>query len=34
MKAAIADAVLIVHFAFMLFVMGGLGMIWIGAAAG
>lgn len=30
----LADLVLIVHFAFVLFVAGGLGLIWIGAAAG
>lgn len=29
-----ADLILIVHFAFVLFVTGGLAMIWIGAAAG
>jgi hypothetical protein len=29
-----ADAVLIVHFAFVAFVVGGLALIWIGAAAG
>ena len=29
-----ADAVLILHFAFVLFVVGGLAMVWIGAAAG
>jgi hypothetical protein len=30
----LADLILIVHFAFVLFVLGGLIMIWIGAAAG
>ena len=30
----LADLVLIVHFTFVLFVVGGLGLIWIGAAAG
>ena len=30
----LADAVLIVHFAFVLFVVCGLALIWIGAAAG
>lgn len=34
MNALLADAVLIVHFAFVLFVTGGLAAIWIGAAAG
>ena len=34
MNALLADVVLIVHFAFVLFVVGGLGLIWIGAAAG
>ena len=29
----LADLILIVHFAFVLFVVGGLVMIWIGAAA-
>lgn len=29
----LADLVLIVHFAFVLFVVGGLAMIWIGAVA-
>ena len=29
-----ADIVLIVHFAFVLFVVGGLPVIWVGAAAG
>ena len=30
----LADLILIVHFAFVVFVVGGLAMIWIGAAAG
>ncbi|MBI4192252.1 MAG: DUF2784 domain-containing protein [Betaproteobacteria bacterium] len=30
----LADLILIVHFAFVLFVVGGLPAIWIGAAAG
>ena len=34
MSTLLADVVLIVHFAFVLFVVGGLGLIWIGAAAG
>ncbi len=34
MNPLLADMVLIVHFAFVLFVVGGLAMIWIGAAAG
>ncbi|MGH8700634.1 MAG: DUF2784 domain-containing protein [Burkholderiales bacterium] len=29
-----ADLVLVVHFAFVLFVVGGLAAIWLGAAAG
>ena len=31
---AIANVVLVVHFAFVAFVVGGLAAIWIGAAAG
>lgn len=31
---SLADLVLIMHFAFVLFVVGGLATIWIGAAAG
>lgn len=31
---AIADVVLVVHFGFVAFVVGGLAAIWIGAAAG
>ncbi|MBI3918644.1 MAG: DUF2784 domain-containing protein [Betaproteobacteria bacterium] len=34
MNALLADLVLIVHFAFVLFVVGGLALILIGAAAG
>jgi hypothetical protein len=34
MAALLADFVLTVHFAFVLFVVGGLPLIWIGAAAG
>jgi hypothetical protein len=34
MSSILADVVLIVHFAFVLFVVGGLATIWIGAAAG
>lgn len=34
MNAPLADFILFVHFAFVLFVVGGLGLIWIGAAAG
>ena len=34
MDALLADIVLVVHFAFVLFVVGGLAFIWIGAAAG
>jgi hypothetical protein len=30
----LADVVLIIHFAFVAFVVGGLALIWIGAAAG
>lgn len=29
-----ADAILVVHFAFVMFVVGGLAAIWVGAAAG
>jgi len=32
MQALLADAILIVHFAFVLFVVGGLALTWIGAA--
>jgi len=31
---ALADVVLVVHFAFVAFVVGGLAAIWLGAAAG
>jgi hypothetical protein len=34
MQALLADFVLIVHFAFVVFVVGGLVLTWIGAAAG
>jgi hypothetical protein len=34
MQALLADLVLIVHFAFVVFVAGGLLAIWVGAAAG
>ena len=34
MSSLLADLVLVVHFAFVLFVVGGLPLIWIGAAAG
>jgi Protein of Unknown function (DUF2784) len=34
MNSLLADIVLIVHFAFVLFVVAGLALIWIGAAAG
>lgn len=30
----LADFILVVHFAFVLFVVGGLAVVWIGAAAG
>jgi hypothetical protein len=30
----LADLILVIHFAFVLFVSGGLAIIWIGAAAG
>ncbi len=33
-NAWLADFILIVHFAFVLFVVGGLAMIWVGAATG
>jgi len=32
--STLADLVLVIHFAFVLFVVGGLALIWIGAAAG
>jgi hypothetical protein len=34
MNAVLADFILIAHFAFVLFVVGGLPLIWIGAAMG
>lgn len=34
MNVLLADVVLIVHFAFVLFVVGGLGVTWLGAALG
>ena len=34
MNALLADFILIVHFAFVLFIVGGLALIWIGAACG
>jgi hypothetical protein len=34
MQALLADLILVVHFAFVLFVVGGLALVWIGAAAG
>lgn len=34
MAALLADAILVAHFAFVLFVVGGLALIWTGAAAG
>ena len=34
MSPLLADVVLVVHFAFVLFVVGGLALTWIGAAAG
>ena len=30
----IADAILVVHFAIVLFIVGGLAAVWIGAARG
>jgi hypothetical protein len=33
MKLLLADCILVVHFAFVLFVISGLPLIWIGAAA-
>jgi len=30
----LADVVLVIHFTFVLFVVGGLALIWVGAAAG
>ena len=34
MSAILADVILVVHFAFVLFVVGGLGVIWVGACLG
>ena len=34
MSSALADIILIVHFAFVLFVIGGLGVTWLGASLG
>lgn len=34
MSSLLADVVLVVHFAFVLFVVGGLALIWVGALAG
>lgn len=34
MNTLLADFILIVHFAFVSFVVGGLALVWIGAAAG
>ena len=34
MRSILADVVLMAHFAFVLFVVGGLGVVWLGAAAG
>src|SRR5436190_18741620 len=34
MRPQLADVVLMAHFAFVLFVVGGLPLVWIGAAAG
>jgi hypothetical protein len=34
MNELAADAILLIHFAFVLFVVGGLVLIWIGAAIG
>jgi polyferredoxin len=34
MHALAADIILVVHFAFVLFVLGGLALIWIGYVAG
>ncbi|HLF38644.1 MAG TPA: DUF2784 domain-containing protein [Burkholderiales bacterium] len=34
MQGLLADVILIVHFLFVAFVVGGLALIWIGAAAG
>ena len=34
MRSLLADFILIAHFGFVLFVVGGLGLIWAGAMAG
>jgi hypothetical protein len=34
LRSLLADAVLLIHFAFVLFVVGGLVLIWLGAAVG
>ena len=34
LAALMADLILLVHFAFVLFVVGGLALIWIGASSG
>jgi hypothetical protein len=34
MRSLLADLVLVLHFSFVLFVVGGLGMTWLGAALG
>lgn len=34
MNAVLADLILLVHFAFVLFVVGGVPLVWIGAARG
>lgn len=34
MNAVLADLILLVHFAFVLFVVGGLPLVWLGAARG
>ena len=34
MQALLADVILIVHFLFVAFVVGGLALVWIGAALG
>lgn len=34
MRAGLADIVLVLHFAFVAFVVGGLALVWLGAAAG
>ena len=34
MRSLLADAILLLHFGFVLFVVGGLALTWIGAVAG